>query len=64
MKLTKKQINLIAQHTPADLVGTHQGIVTDLGYYQPAGANWSYHAGWTYDGQLVVTQFGHVVGRV
>lgn len=62
MKLTKKQIDLIREKTDRDLVGTQQSIYTELGYYAPANANWSYRAGWTRDGQLVVTRFGEVMG--
>lgn len=64
MKLTRKQINEIAQHTPADMVGKQTSIYTVLGYFQKAGANWSYLAGWTYDGLLVVTRFGEIVRNV
>ena len=66
MKLTKKQIDIIIKNTPALLrgcpVGSCAGV--ELGYYQPAGANWSYHAQYIdYNGApvLVVTQFGHIV---
>ena len=66
MKLTKKQIDLIINNTPAELrrqpVGSCAG--PELGYYIPAGANWAYHAQYIdYNGApiLVVIQFGHVV---
>lgn len=61
MKLTKKQIDLIREHTPEELKGKQPGIFQSLGYFMPSGANWSYQAGWTYDGVLVVTRFGQVV---
>lgn len=61
MKLTKAQMELIVEHTKKELKGTHQNIATDFGYFQPSGANWCYKAGWTYDGDLVVTCFGEVV---
>ena len=60
MKLTKKQIDIIIAHTPKELKGTCPAIVTDFGYYMKSNANWSYRAGYTYDGFLVVTVFGHV----
>lgn len=60
MKLTKKQIDLIIKNTKPELKGTHQSIKTTLGYFMPYNANWSYIAGWTYDGDLVVTVFGQV----
>lgn len=66
MKLTKKQIDLIIENTPADLHGQpvrglHNG---ELGYYSPAGANWAYHAIFIdHDGVpvLVATRFGHIM---
>jgi len=60
MKLTKKQIKLIIERTKKELINTSQSICEMLGYYQPNGANWSYQAGWTYEGELVVTVFGQV----
>lgn len=60
MKLTKKQIDIIIRHTKKSLKGKYASISTTLGYYTPSGANWSYVAGWTYDGYLVVTVFGQV----
>lgn len=59
--LTKKQIETIRRHTPEALKGTQVMICETLGYFQPAGANWSYRAGWTRDGILVVTRFGEVM---
>ncbi len=61
MKLTKKQIDIIRAHTPEELKGTQTTISQTLGYFQPYEANWSYLAGWTYDGVLVVTRFGEVM---
>jgi hypothetical protein len=61
MKLTRKQIEIIREQTKKELKGTHQSICTTLGWYTPSQANWSYLAGWTYDGNLVVTRFGEVV---
>ena len=63
MKLTKKQINAIIARTPAELVDTCPYIAETLGYYSRPDWNWGYKAGWTSDGVLCVTQFGHVVGR-
>lgn len=60
MKLTKKQIDIIIANTPAKLKGTYPAIVADLGYFMKADANWSYKAGYTFDGYLVVTVFGCV----
>lgn len=66
MKLTKKQIDLIIANTPAELhgqpVGSCAGI--ELGYNQPAGANWAYHAKYIdYNGipVLVAIRFGHIM---
>ena len=66
MKLTKKQIDTIILYTPAELHGKPvQGWTGyELGYWQPAGANWAYHAQYIeYNSVpiLVVTQFGHIV---
>lgn len=66
MKLTKKQIDLIISHTPAELHGKPVTGWTgcELGYYMPAGANWAYHAQYIdHNGApiLVVIQFGHIV---
>ena len=60
MNLTKKQIDLIIENTKKEIKGTHQSIYITLGFFTKAGANWSYHAGWTYEGDLVVTVFGEV----
>lgn len=60
MKLTKQQIYTIIKHTKPKLKGTPASICEELGYYQKIGTNWSYIAGWTYDGDLVVTVFGQV----
>ena len=60
MKLTKKQIDIIINHTPEELKGTFKTIVCELGYFMKAETNWAYHAGYTADGFLVVTVFGQV----
>lgn len=66
MKLTKKQIDIIKLYTPKELQGqpVKGWAGYELGHYQPAGANWAYHAQYIdYNGApvLVITQFGHVV---
>lgn len=61
MNLTKKQIEIIRKNTKPELKGTHQSLKETLGYFQKCGTNWSYIAGYTYDGDLVVTQFGEVI---
>ena len=60
MNLTKKQINLIIDHTPAELKEKQVTIFESLGSYSRPEWNWGYRAGWTYDGKLVVTCFGVV----
>ena len=60
-KLTKKQIRAIVTHTPAELRNQPARLVDTLGYYQPSNANWSYRAGWTSDGALVVDYFGKIL---
>lgn len=60
-KLTKSQINQIIARTPKGLDGKQPTIVDSLGYFRKSGANWAYRAGWTDDGNLVVTVFGAVV---
>ena len=64
MKLTKKQIDIIREHTPEALRGTQPYAIANLGYYMPANANWSYRAEYIdYNGIsiLVVTRFGEVL---
>jgi hypothetical protein len=64
MKLSKKQIDLIRANTPEKHKGKQTVIIDSLGYFTPAGANWSYRAGWAeIDGArvLVVTRFGEVM---
>ena len=61
MKLTKKQIDAIRAHTPAELKGKQVSIYDSLGSYSKANTNWSYRAGWTREGVLVVTVFGEVM---
>ncbi len=63
-RLTKRQIQQIIERTPAELKGTCPGssyIREVLGTYAPAEANWSYVAGWTKDGILVVILYGKVM---
>ena len=64
MKLTKKQIEIIRKNTPNELKNKQISICQTLGYYQPAGANWSFVAGYiNYNNTniLVVTQFGAII---
>lgn len=61
MKLTKKQIDMIREHTPKELKGKQVCISYTFGTFQPFEANWSWVAGWTHDGILVVTRFGEVM---
>lgn len=61
MKLTKKQIEIIREQTKKELKGKQKSICIILGWHTPSQANWSYLAGWTYDGDLVVTRFGEVM---
>lgn len=60
MKLTKKQIDIIIKNTKPELKGTFPVIVETLGYYTKSECNWSYRAGFTSEGFLVVTVFGEV----
>lgn len=62
-KLTHRQIQQIIKRTPAELKGKQIGdaIREELGTFQPADANWSYHAGWLSDGTLVVLRYGEVM---
>ena len=61
MKLTKKQIVAIIQHTPDELRNQPVHLTETWGDYQPSNANWSYRAGWTSDGALVVDYFGKIL---
>ena len=69
MKLTKKQIEIIRQNTPAELVGMKRANIYaqylgEFGYFRPTNANWAYIAEYIrYNGQplLIVTQFGEVM---
>ena len=55
MKLTKKQIDVIVENTPSELKGFHTAFESDLGYFMPSNANWSYRAGYVkHNGVLVV----------
>ena len=62
MKLTKKQLKVIASQTPADMIGKQVSICDSLGYYSRPDWNWGYRAGFTSDGVPVVTCFGDVCG--
>ena len=70
MKLTKKQIEIIRQNTPAEIVGKQRASICaqylgEFGYYQPNGVNWAYIAEYIqFNGQplLIVTQFGEIMG--
>ena len=59
-RLSKRQIDAIIRRTPESLKGTFHGFEEILGYYSKADTNWAYIAGWTKDGDLVVTVFGQV----
>ena len=55
MKLTKRQIDTIIENTPTELKGFHTSFESDLGYFMPSNANWSYRAGWVkFNGALIV----------
>ena len=61
MKLTKRQIDTIIENTPEELKGYHTSFESDLGYFMPSNANWSYHAGYVKHRDslaLVVKVFG------
>jgi len=58
--MTKKEVNAIIENTKKELKGKQMPICRTLGYFQKAGANWRYIAGWTCEGDLVVTVFGKV----
>lgn len=60
MKLTYKQIEIIIKNTKKELKHKQISINEILGTYTKAGANWSYKAGYTANGDLVVTVFGEV----
>ena len=63
-KLTKRQIQQIIMHTPKELKGKRigsSGIREILGSFTPYEANWSYVAGWTYNGELVVIRCGEIM---
>lgn len=60
MNLTLRQIKRIIEHTPEHLKGKFVSIHIELGSFVPSGCNWGYRAGWTADGELVVTVFGKV----
>ena len=61
MKLTKKQIEIIRKQTKKELKGQQKSINITLGFFHPTNANWAWVAGWTFDGDLVVTRFGEVM---
>ncbi len=64
MNLTKKQIEIIKNHTPKELRGKSLSLWDFLGYFTPAGANWSYRVGYVQYKKiyvLVVTRFGQVL---
>ena len=65
MKLTRKQIDMIINNTPAALKSRQIGFQGDIfGTYQISGANWSYIAVYIdYNGGrvLVVKQFGIIL---
>lgn len=61
MKLTKKQIEIIRKQTREELKGQQKSICVTLGFFHPTAANWCWVAGWTFEGDLVVTRFGEVM---
>lgn len=64
MNLTRRQIQQIIKRTPQELRGKaigSSGIREVFGRFTPSGANWSYVAGWTDDGILVVIRFGTIM---
>ena len=61
MNLTKKQIEIIKEQTKKELKGKQKSICVTLGFFTPTNANWSYCAGWDFEGNLIVTRFGEVM---
>lgn len=64
MNLTKKQIDIISRYTPKELKGKSLSLWEVIGYFVPAGANWSYKAGYVKFKGLyipVVTMFGKII---
>jgi len=64
MTLTKRQIQQIIKRTPKELKGQLKGdgIIREvMGIFTPAGANWSYVAGWTADDKLIVIRCGEIM---
>lgn len=64
MKLTKAQIDRIIKNTHPELKGQNHGsfiLAEELGSYTPTEANWSFRAGWTNNGDLVVIRFGEIM---
>ena len=65
MKLTRKQIEIIQEHTPRELWGKHLPFTCDFGWHMKMGANWSYQVGYVaHNGNqiLAVKVFGQIVG--
>ena len=60
-RLTKHQIQQIIKRTPDELKGTYPHIREVFGIFTVKDANWSFIAGWTDDGKLVVTRYGEVL---
>lgn len=60
MKLTKKQIDIIIKNTRPELKDKFINIVEEIGMYTKADANWSYHAGFDRDKNMIVTVYGKV----
>lgn len=64
-KLTKKQIDIIRECTPAELKGSQKyPTVRSFGYFMPSMANWAYCADYVeYNGVLilVVKRFGEIL---
>ena len=63
-RLTLSQIKIIVKRTPKELEGRQIHFVEELGYFVRRNANWTYVAGWTDEGLLVVTRFGSIVTEI
>lgn len=72
-KFTKAEIKKIAEYTPVELVGQDISklMSVNVGYYAPSNTNWSYQiyaiphpSKPDYIPDLVVTQFGYILGKI
>ncbi len=66
--ITKRQLNMVIDHTPSDLDGKEATMTCTMGRFSHAETNWSYIVGWGHvrgeeEEIFFAMRFGHIVAH-